>query len=722
MHRSKFALPVLLAAYVLPASAQERAVDGLDAVIVTAQKRSQDLQDVPIAVTAISGETLQAARVNNVLDMQSLAPSLQVSTALGTARVFIRGIGLTNFAAGGESSVAYHVDGAVISRPAAQISGFYDLERIEILRGPQGTLYGRNATGGSINLITKRPTRQMEGYAELTGGNYSLLGTEGALSGPLIGDQLLGRIAFRTENRDGYGTNHFNGQDIDDANNFGFRGALSYVGSDIFKAFLTYSHYKQDDASGWYHMLGPGNPNVVPPEIARGGMIATNPRDLDSEVDISTRKTVDSVTAELTRDLADNVQLKSLTNYLYMKNNIDGDLGGTPVQFLAAKYFEYSHQLSQEIQLTFNTRNTSNLFGLYYFQEDIEAKTDIKGPPLYTDVLHRSFLTFYGNLESKSYAAFANSTWNVSDQLSITGGLRYSKDKKSDVGYNLIPVIAPPPPNNVDIVLPATRNADWSAWTPKLTVEYRPSSAMMVYGSIAKGYKAGVMNIGSAGAAVDPEYVWSYEVGLKDELLDHRLLLNAAVFHTSISDLQVQRPINGVLVTVNAAKATSQGIELETTARLGAGFTMHLNAAYLDAVYAEFITSNTTFTPNVLQDLAGNRLTNAPKFQGDLSFAYETALISDWSIDGQVRGIYVSDRFFNEFNESIAHQDATFNLNANIQVASSAHRFYVNLWGRNLTDEFVLSHVNVGSSALGFMRTATLMPPRTFGITVGSRF
>lgn len=690
----------------------------LEEVIVTAQKRETSLQDTAIAVSSMSGDSLTEERITSVLDLQSQAPSLQVSTAVGTARVYIRGIGLTNFAAGGEPSVAFHVDGAVVSRPSAQISGFYDLERIEVLRGPQGSLYGRNATGGSLNIITKRPTEDFEGYANVTAGNYDLLETQGAISGTLIEDKLLGRLSFRTEDRDGFGENIFSGKDIDDANNESYRLGLTYIGSDAFEAFLSINHYESDDAGDAFHMLGGANPLVTPPEIAMSGQIASDPRDLNTEVDIASEKEIDSYTLELTWDISSDLSLKSISNYLEMERSSDQDLNGTPQVLLRNISAETSEQYSQELQLNWDGENHTTMFGLYYFSEDMAASQVLPGSQGH-QMNGRPLIVFNGEQESKSWAAFVNSTWHISDIWSINAGLRYSKDEKSDTGYTLLPG---PPSLVPPVVAPIDRDDSWDAWTPKLTVEYTPRENLFFFATASKGYKTGVMNIGNAGDPVDPEFIESFEIGMKSQWWDDRLQFNATIFNATIEDLQVQRPINGTLVTVNAAEAETQGIEIESIVLLSEGLTGKLNIAYVDATFNEFLTQNSTFAPGVDVNLKGNTLPNTPELNTDLSLEYEFDVFDSWSARIKVQGIYSAERWFNEFEEDVAYQDDTFVVNSNVLLTSDDDQWSINFWGRNITDEKIISHINVGSQALGFMRTATFQAPATYGVTLGYRF
>jgi iron complex outermembrane recepter protein len=620
---------------------------------------------------------------------------------------------MTNFVFSGEPSVAYHLDGAVISRAAAQIGAYYDLNRIEILRGPQGTLYGRNATGGSINVITNRPTAETAGYLDLTGGNYGLLEAEGAASGTVLDDVLLGRVAFQAFKRDGYAENPFLEEDIADADTQAARVGFSYVGSEDFDAFLSYNYVREDDRNYPVTMLGWANPNVVPPEIAVGGMIATNERDLNSELSVYNKKDIDSVTLEMNWELGEQYAIKSIGNYLNFNYQNASDLNGTPVQFAGGTSDGGSDQYSEELQFSFAGEKLSTLFGLYYFHEELHSDTVSFGPPVFTDVLMRPLIEFSGSQNSDSYAAFSNARWQFNDEWAASVGLRYSYDGKDDEGFNLIPT---------GVAIPIARDEDWDAWTPKLTAEYTPQQDLFFYATVSAGYKAGVMNIGNQGNAVDPENVWNYETGMKSEWWDNRFQLNTAVFYAEIDDLQVQRPEGGTLITVNAAKATTQGVELETITLLTEGLMLNVSGAYVDAQFDDFPTSNPTFAPNTPVNLSGNPLPSTPKWQGEVALSYDMFLDNGWSTGFKLQGIYTDERWFNEFKENVAYQDSTFVVNANVMIRTKDEKWSLNLWGRNLGDEDKLAHVSVSSAPVGFMRNAAWEPPRTYGATIGYNF
>lgn len=226
----------------------------LEEVLVTAQKRQESLQDVSLAVTAVTDTRLDDGIISDASDLQALIPNFSVGDDFGQAKIFIRGIGLNSSFAGVDPSVALHLDGAVVSQSYAQLGVFFDLDRVEVLRGPQGTLYGRNATGGSVNLISKKPTEEFEGHAAVTIGNYQKLDVTGAVSGPLT-DTVQGRLSFKTNSHEGYGNNEVSGNDIDDENRQAYRAQLNFNLNENMNLLLSADYATEDDASGQLHFL-----------------------------------------------------------------------------------------------------------------------------------------------------------------------------------------------------------------------------------------------------------------------------------------------------------------------------------------------------------------------------------------------------------------------------------------------------------------------------------
>jgi iron complex outermembrane receptor protein len=376
----RFGLAVLLciAARIPPAVAQ------LEEIVVTAQRREESLQETSVAVTAVSNERLQAAHINNIEDLQVIVPNVYFGNDFNMAKLTIRGVGANTSTTGSEAGVALHVDGAVISRAEAQLTSLFDLERVEVLRGPQGSLYGRNAVGGSINLITAKPTEEADGYARLSYGDHSYVNIEGALSGPLASDWLLGRIAVKSEDRDGFGDNPVTGNDIDDLDRKMVRGLLQFDFSESFDLLLSGEYYEQEDRSRALKFLRDAFPGVV--RLTSGGCqpvgapctYAAERRDIASELDPFTDTETWAVTGTFNWNLNEQFTITSITNYRDFKTVIGQDLDlAATANALATTGFNTtyqrrdvdSEQTSTELQLKFENERLNGVFGLFYLDE-----------------------------------------------------------------------------------------------------------------------------------------------------------------------------------------------------------------------------------------------------------------------------------------------------------------------------------------------------------------
>ena len=356
----------------------------LEEVIVTAQKREQSLQDVSVAVTAVGADRLESALINNIEDLQVIVPSVYFGNDFNMAKVTIRGVGANTSTTGSETGVALHVDGAVVSRAEAQLTSLFDLERVEVLRGPQGSLYGRNAVGGSINLITAKPTEELGGYARLSYGDYDYLNFEGAVSGPLGSDRVLGRIAVKSEDRDGFGENPVTGNDVDDLDRKMARAHLQFIVTDDFDVLLSGEYYDQEDASRALKFRRDAFPGVA--RLTSGGCqpvgspctYADDQRDLASELDPFTDTETWAVTGTLNWRLSDTFTLTNITNYRELETVIGQDLDlAATANSLATTGFNTtyqrrdveSEQTSTELQLKFESDRLNGVLGFFYMDE-----------------------------------------------------------------------------------------------------------------------------------------------------------------------------------------------------------------------------------------------------------------------------------------------------------------------------------------------------------------
>ncbi len=768
-------LPLTIA--LLGSAAANAAV--LEEVVVTAQKREQTLQDVSAAVTAFSGDQLIESQINNIEDLQVMLPGLTFGNDFNFAKVFVRGVGMSSSFAGIDPSVALHVDGAVISQAAAQFTSLFDLERVEVLRGPQGTLYGRNATGGSINLITRKPTDQFEGYTNVTvgGPDLNLIG-EGAVSGPLA-DNLLARLAVRVQNRDGYGKHTGTGQDIDDANKQGIRGQLQWIISDKTDNLFAAEYYEEDENSRAVKFIRESFPDTAIPGLVAPGLpnVSRNSRNTGGDFVPVAQLDTTSLTNTFNYDVNDLLSIKSITNWRDFSNLLLQDFdvsdtvtGGFPQATTSTTQLQTidTEQYSEEIQFIFNSDRWRGVAGLYYFNEDIDSVVLIGRDPLYTPdnpatspnfnaIVPAELMTDISNLpdmvrvaifatmDIEAYAAFANFTFDVTDSFAVKLGARYSHETRDT---NNIFGVASPVDTAPQYDEPKSASKTYVATTPEIGVEYRFDSGTLLYATYSEGFKSGTGNLGERGTRiinggmlensflnlVDEETIDNLEMGLKGMFLDNSLQLNVALFKYKVEDAQFDRtfpiPVPPFFSArlENAAKTDGQGIELETRWAITDALTVDMNATYYDIEFDEFESldplnedlfgaNSTDVQPT---SLAGNVPRNTPEWTYNIHATYDVTLDNGAVVT--LGGNYArkGEQFYTEFNNPVMGAGAYGILDANLLYTSADERTTVNFWGKNLTDEMVLS----GAFAISTSRTitGTYLPPRQYGVTVGYKF
>jgi len=687
----------------------------LEEIIITSQKREQSLQDASLAVTAVHADRISDSMLENAEDLQGLVPNVSVGNDFGQAKLFIRGIGLGSSFTGVDPSVALHLDGAVISQSFAQLGAFFDLERIEVLRGPQGTLYGRNATGGTFNLISRKPTEASEGYGHLTLGNYDKVLVEGALSGPLD-DKLLGRIAFRTDNRSGYGENTVSGNDIDNAHKQSVRGQLLYNFGQDRKLLLAAEWHNEDDAAlglKYIRESFPDEPDLAPP--GEGGF-AISRRDVASEADYKNDRDTWSLSAVYEWQLDHRYRLKSIANYrdldvllrqdLDLSSNINDDI---QTQITESKHF------SEELQWQFSGEGLQGLAALYYFTEDLRGDNRIGFYPAFSD---RQVVTLLGDINIEAWAVFANITIDLSPSMALKLGARYSYENREADNLAVLNFTA------LDVES-FSDSRSFNDFSPTLGIEWYPTEEILLFLTYTEGFKSGTIQAGQLTPITEPEKIRNLEVGVKGDLWQDRLRISAVGFYYEFKDLQLSRTQalgSGAFATIfeNAAETKAKGIEVEVSVALTERLRIHGLVGYLNAEFVDFETANPLDIDTNIQSLAGNRPRQAPEWSGQLRGEYERSLASGGRLILAGELSYKSEQFYTEFNDAITGEDAYTLVNANIKYWAPGDRLFVNLWGKNLTDELVYSGIFV--IATGRSIAGAQLPPTTWGVTLGYQF
>jgi len=702
-----------------PGSAQ---TGQLDEIIVTAQKREQRAIDTPLSITALDASALSEHQVQAFNDLQSVSPGVQDGDQFGGNRLFIRGIGLTSFASGADPSSAFYVDGVYVARPAAQLGSFYDVERVEVLRGPQGTLYGRNATAGAVNLVTNAPTQEFSGYIDETIGNYDLHRTQGALSGALNSDgTLLGRVAFDFLNHSGYGYDYGSHHPINDANRQNARFTLEYKPSDKVdvKLITEFTHEADNDYYVADFGAYPGNTlaglhanGPIPPGIAviNSQNVATN------LTGITNTRTGVAETGIVKVDLNDNWSLNSITGWRHFDRHNAEDCDGTSAGLGDCGYNEWDRQLSESLYLSYNTDRWNAIFGLDYFHEDLKNFVPVPFPQ-FTGVFGPGVPLYEqsGQMPINAYAAYAQGTYSFTPAFRVTLGGRFSDETRASTGFF---AGIPPVPQPID------QRKTWSAFNPKVGVEYDLAKDVLWYASATNGFKSGTFDVGQVNPPIDPEKIWAYETGLKGLFLDKRLELTGAVFYYNYTDLQVNKIIGLGTLTVNAASAKNKGIELSTRAKVTNQFTIEGNVTYLDATFTNFNSVNpldTSANP-VPQNLAGNLLPGASKVTADLGPSYAFPVTNGATVTARLDAEYASRIYFSEFNAEALSQAANTRLNALLRYDSPNGKWYASLWGKNVTNQLVATSKILTVALWGYPIYGSMAPPATFGAEAGVKF
>jgi iron complex outermembrane receptor protein len=715
---------------------------GLQEVVVTATRRSETVINTPASVSAVTAADLGAGRIQNVADLAEAVPNLSVGNQFGVNRAFIRGIGLTSIDLGGDGAVAFLQNGAQIARPAQQLSGFFDLDRAEVLRGPQGTLYGRSATAGVINLVTKTPTDSWEGYANLTFGNYDAKIFEGAIGGP-IDDRLSFRIAAKIEKHDGYGTNLFTGTPIDDRDAQSFRASLRLKPVDHLVMDLIVDYMHENDNDYAFHYFGPTvTTNAGLPAVALFGgktifdccgTSSPNLRNLWSSVDPTNKRHGIGATAVIDYS-PDDFDLKSVTAYRnFTRFNQDDLAVSDAVLYGKNLYDESSESYSQDFTVSAKALGIQWLTGLSFFHERLfgsvkvptiglgvtltggDCRPRVAGAAVPCNFEDRGNYWQLGTVTTNAYGVFVQGTYSITDKFDVTAGARFSHEERSGVGSFIFDALG--------VNVPTDQSASWNAVTPKLLLEYHFDGDTLMYGSINRGFKSGVINVGSQNPMINPEYVYAYEVGFKEKALNDRIQFSAAAFYYDYKNLQVGFvDAQSVVTTVNAAAAHNYGLETELIAKLTPRLQLNLAATYLSAKYTSFSTGD--YRKGFAKtDVSGNYLDNAPPYTARLGLEYNQPLPGKGgSLRFRAEDAYQGRVYFTEFNNADATQAGYGLINGAAGWESSDSHWSVTAWIRNAADKFAIANDIISAPLYSSVRVGTVIAPRTYGATLGYKF
>jgi iron complex outermembrane receptor protein len=644
----------------------------IEEIIVTARKRAENLDEVPDSITAFTAQQIEEQRINRISDAIAAAPNVHIvmDQDAGTNIITVRGIGTNrNLAA----SVAYVVDGVILPDSDAFTADLSDVERIEILRGPQGGLYGRNAIAGVINLTTKRPTSELEGEIKAGYGNGETLDVFGALSGPLVADTLLGRVTVKYHDSDGFIRNQFDGKYLDPSETLKTTGRLILNVSDALSLDLRGSWFDEKTGALWFSaadVLGTTGGEIT------DDMAQIRPNQNDDPY--SDRTIYDlSLVAELETGAG---TFTSITAYDDIDVEFLEDLDVSPLTITNdAMQTRRTRGVSQELRFPSpGERRLRAHAGAYAQNTTRDVATSVQldfcfllalpfcptPPGVESGILVPvSLNTTEGEFDQ--WALFAQANYDITDQIELTIALRYDEDRREQL----------------DVLLERRDEATFSDLQPKVSLAWQARPDLMLYATYAEGYKSGAFNPPPPpGAAfplvVDQEGTDSYELGLKGSWLDERIRLKAAAYYTDYTDVQIfQLDITtGGQVAINANEAEIKGAEIELAARLWPGLDFSIGYGYTDATF-------TDFNGTGLND--GNRLPNAPRYGTTAAVRYERPLAAGLTLISRVDYHRTGTIYFAEDN--LVYQPSYDTVDAQISVEGD--RWMAMLWGRNVFDE-----------------------------------
>jgi iron complex outermembrane receptor protein len=673
--------------------------------VVTAQRRAERLAEVPIAITAVGGEQLEAAGLRGTLDLPSVTPGLSFNTLAGGAVVFLRGVGTTNPVVGNESSVALYVDGLYQPSFKGSTFSFDNVERVEVLKGPQGTLFGRNATGGAIQVIFKDPSHDTAFSADAAYENYdtvqlSAYGTTG-LATNLAADLS---VYYRDQN-EGFGTNLTTGDENMLGHEFAARSKWLLDIGDRTRVTAAVSYFELDNSSGSSFQFLPGAFGVIGE--------TTNGNIFDTRSTRNNRLTVDQLTGVLRIEHeADFATLISISGFSRTKSYFYFDIDQQSLPLIDADLPERNRALSQEIQLQSPADSPVKWIGGVYLYENI-ARYPIQLSGILFGALVQQNQT---RQRATSMAAFGQTTVPISGGLSLTLGARYTIDDLSYSAAQEFSGFPSVPP----FKLPAV---SFSKPTWRIALDQKFGGSLL-YASFNRGYKTGAYNLinVSADAPALPEELDAYEIGAKLSLFDRLLNIDVAGFLYKYSELQVLVNQGSLAITRNAADVTVKGFEVQATARPVPRLTLHGGLSYLDGrfdsypdavFYEPSLAGGNTLLPG--RSAAGNRLPQSPEFTFNLSANYT---IPTRHGDFALSANHFHKGAFFWHPDNRIRQDSYDLVNVTLQWTSPDDRFRAKVFARNLFDEEY--YIDVQESVFGDFGTPG--SPRTYGVSVGVSF
>jgi iron complex outermembrane recepter protein len=701
------------------ADPQEAGTTRLDDIVVTAQRREERLQDVPISVTALGAEQLTNSGITSTQDVATVAPALNIGQSFGQFLPRLLGVGTTFGGPGVENSVATYIDGVYIGAASASLFSLAGVERIEILKGPQGTLFGRNATGGLVQIVTKKPSETFGGMLSGSYGNYNTAGADAYVTGGLAPGLAMDFAAHMSFQGEGFGRNLFLNRDANRTDrDLAFRSQLLYA-NETTSARLS-ADYTEMEGSPFEIRRSPFDISTLGPSI-----LNQSPWDSNGNLPYLSESKAYGVGLKIDHQLG-FADLVSITAGRKSRLSVQIDADTTPTDGLAVIFRQEESQFSQELQLVSRPDSPITwLVGAYAF----DAKSSYKpndvhfGPILQSPFFPMETFRTVGTQWTRSYAAFGQATLPLGEATQLTVGLRYTSERKR-IRMKQDAILA-----NGALVPLGQRGPDSVSYkkpTWRVSLDHHFTPDIMAYASVNRGFKSGGFNLagGISDPPVQPELLDAYEVGIKADLFDRRVRLNPSFFYYDYSNIQVTTYTEqSQAIFLNGPSAEIYGLDLDFTIQPTSQLTLRggvtvLHHEFGDFPNAPFNFSNAPLPGGVL--VLGNAEGNRIPFTADWS----ASIAADYEIPTDFGSVTLSatynhsDGFYLEL-DNLRRQEPFDLVSGSVRVENESGSLFASLWGRNLLDEEVLVNA-IGVPAFG--GGAQYQAPRTFGVTIGANF
>lgn len=727
-------------------------------IVVTATRRSERLQDVPLSIQAVTGATLESRQISGFTDLQRISPGLTFNQASSprSSGTIIRGVGTNTFSDAVEGAVGINIDGVVIGRQGAGFSDFADIERIEVLRGPQGITFGKNASAGLISIITKRPTDRFSANAFLSYGSDNEIKANGSVSGPLVGDTVLARLTGFISKRDGIIRNVNDGRDLNDIDDWGVRGKIEFRLSDDLNLLLSGDwSERQPDCCTWTTRAYGSSAALRAAETAVGIVAGPDNRETTLGGRQFTRQESRGVSGEINWTPGDYT-LTSITAYRRWNAIDNNDADRTPLPILDINQGDVSQrQFTQEVRLASPSgRPLEYVVGLFYFDQRIVNNSIQQGTfgvalPTGVSLTRRQFT----RVDTLNYAAFGQGSLEIVPGLKLLAGARWTHERIGIdfVRDNLPGTLVLTPAYSCTRATPATcgptgpqpgvpQSSD-NSWSWRAGLQYQPTRNLNVFATVTRGYKGAAFNSQidvSLLQRVRPEVPTSYEAGFKSTLINGAVTFNATLFKTDFNDFQAEavtiNPVSNLLTftIVNAGRLTTKGLELELGLRPTRGLTFDFNLAYTDARFRTFLqgpcyTGQTAAQGCVtqgaqrFQDLSGAPLPNSPDYILSSSVRYE------WAVAGQWKAFAGGSIFLRSATLTALSQDPKSRqrgyelVDASVGLTDPSGRFTLSLFAKNaFNTKYVETIFGTPLDTGGYSQFIGTNARRTIGVSLAA--